>query len=84
MKRIFLPILAALAVLLAAGCGQGQKPYTIKQVSTGNHVEVLKTNLGHVIRDTVGLGPVNERIDITDSKGRPLAVAGRGSEMEFF
>ncbi len=73
MKRIFLPILAALAVLLAAGCGQGQKPYTIKQVSTGDHVEVLKTNLGHVIR-----------IDITDSKGRPLAVAGKASEVEFF
>ena len=84
MKRIFLPILAALAVLLAAGCRQGQKPYTIKQVSTGDHVEVLKTNLGHVIRDTVGLGPVNERIDITDSKGRPLAVAGKASEVGGF
>ncbi len=73
--------------LLILSCGQKQdspKAYTIEKVSSDDYVEIYKTNLGHIIRDTIGKGPSNERVDITDSKGNPLAVAGKASECEYY
>ena len=89
MKKSFLFLLPSLLSVLFLSCSTKQEQktetaYTVEQVSTGDHVEVFKTNLGHIIRDSIGFGPQNERIDITDSKGRPLAVAGKASEADVF
>ncbi len=68
-------------------CRQEQETtseYTVEQTLSSECLNEFKTNLGHVIRDTIGEGPQNERVDITDNKGRPLVVAGRPSEADVF
>lgn len=84
MKKYLLNLIPLLMAALMASCGKQEEGttsnYTIEEVSADDHVTVYKTNLGHVIRDTMGVAPQNEKVDITDSMGRPLAVAGRASE----
>ena len=87
MKKLLFLLLPSLLAVLMLSCRQEQETtseYTVEQTLSSECLNEFKTNLGHVIRDTIGEGPQNERVDITDNKGRPLVVAGRPSEADVF
>lgn len=87
MKSDLLLLASSLLAVMMLSCGHEQETvteYTVEQTLSREYYHEYKTNHGHVIRDTIGRAPTNERVDITDSKGRPLAVAGRPSETDIF
>lgn len=87
MKKLLFFLASSLLVVLVMSCGQEQDStmeYTIEQTHSSDLVNEYKTNLGHTIKITTGTAPMNERVDITDDKGRPMVVAGRASECDVY
>ena len=86
MKKITIFLSLVLTVLFLS-CKQEKVQnisYTIEQTRSSDLLNEYKTYLGHVIRDSLEPQYGNERVDITDEKGLPIAVAGRASEIYKF